>query len=118
MKINHFLPFIPAKDFAESRNFYFDLGFEIVWEDEDLVRFRSGNVEFFLQNYYVKELAENFMIHLNIDDFQDTFSKFKVVVDKYKNSKIIEPKKEFYGLAFKVLGPSGELWDIVEGTQK
>ncbi len=118
MKINHFLPFIHAKDFSESRNFYFDLGFEIVWEDEDLVRFRSDNAEFFLQNYYVKEHAENFMIHLNIDDFKSTYNKFKTVVEKYKSTKIYEPKQEFYGLAFKMLGPSGEILDIVEGTQK
>lgn len=118
MKINHFLPFVPAKDFKESRNFYHDLGFTIVWEDEDLVRFRAQNTEFFLQNFYVKELAENFVVHLNIDDFHDTFQKFLNVTKSYKNSKITEPKREYYGLAFKLIGPSGELWDIVEGTQK
>lgn len=115
MKINHFLPFIPAKNFQESRNFYFDLGFEIIWEDEDLVRFRMGITEFFLQNFYHKELAENMMIHLNIDDFNQAFKVCENVVKKYGNAKIIKPKQEYYGLSFKLIGPSGELWDIVEG---
>jgi predicted lactoylglutathione lyase len=117
MKINHFLPFVPAKDFKESRNFYSELGFEIVWEDEDLVRFRSGYFEFFLQNYYVKEFAENLMIHLNINHFSETFEQVEKIVKHYTNCKLTKPKKEDYGLAFKLTGPSGELWDIVEGTQ-
>lgn len=118
MNINHFLPFVPAKDFRESRNFYSDLGFEIVWEDEDLVRFRSGYFEFFLQNHYVKEFAENLMIHLNINNFFETFEFTKKIVDQHTNCKITKPKKEYYGLAYKIVGPSGEIWDIVEGTQK
>lgn len=116
MHINHFLPFVHAKDFNQSKEFYSDLGFEIVWEDEDLVRFRSGYFEFFLQKDYVKEFAENLMIHLNVNNFSETFKLAEKIVKKTTNCKITQPKLEDYGLAFKLVGPSGECWDIVEGT--
>ncbi|MEN9819280.1 MAG: hypothetical protein RL379_58 [Bacillota bacterium] len=118
MNINHFLPFVHAKDFKASKTFYSDLGFEIVWEDEDLVRFRSGYFEFFLENLYVKAFAENLIIHININDFAKTYDFMEKIVNQYTNCKITKPKKEYYGLAFKIVGPSGERWDIVEGTQK
>ena len=60
-------PFIPARDFALSKSFYEALGFEKVL-DGDVAIFRAGSGGFILQRYYQKELAENFMMQLMVDD--------------------------------------------------
>ncbi len=60
--------FVPARDFRLSLLFYRDLGFEVPWETEELASLRMDRVSFLLQNFYVKELAENLMLHLLVDD--------------------------------------------------
>ncbi|MFM7887854.1 MAG: VOC family protein, partial [Pseudanabaena sp.] len=62
--------FVPAKDFQLSKSFYLDLGFEMFFEDTELAVFNVGNtgIGFFLQNFYVKELAETLMMHLLVED--------------------------------------------------
>ena len=61
-------PFLPAKEYAVARQFYLDLGFTMVWEGDQLAAFQVGEFRFLLQNYYVKELAGNFMMHLLVKD--------------------------------------------------
>lgn len=60
--------FLPAKDFATSKAFYVALGFEPVWSSNTLVLFRLGRLSFFVQDYYVKEWAENTMLDLRVSD--------------------------------------------------
>ncbi|MBN2299831.1 MAG: hypothetical protein JXC31_01460 [Acholeplasmataceae bacterium] len=117
MKINHFLVFIPTKDFEHSKSFYQDIGFDMVWADNDLARFRKDGAEFFLQGFYDKGLGDNLMFHLNIDNFDETYQNLSDVCKRYPECYISKPKDEYYGRAFKLRGPSGELWDIVKGTQ-
>ena len=60
--------FVPAKEFAVSRRFYTDLGFTEKWYNEQVAEFEIGNFRFLLQNFYVKELAENYMMQLHVED--------------------------------------------------
>lgn len=67
--------FLPAKDFELSKQFYQDLGFTLCWGEEvDLAYLHYGDhgshgkVGFLLQRYYVKEFAENLMMHLLVKD--------------------------------------------------
>lgn len=60
--------FLPAEHFATSREFYDALGFEQAWSSEKLVLFRLGRFSFFLQDYFVKEWAENMMMDLRVAD--------------------------------------------------
>ena len=60
--------FVPARDFALSKQFYQDLGFELAWSSEDLAYLHHGNCSFLLQNFYVQEHADNFMMHLLVTD--------------------------------------------------
>jgi hypothetical protein len=60
-------PFLPAKDFDLSRQFYTILGFELLL-DGDVAIFGVGAGSFILQRYYQKEWAENFMMQLMVDD--------------------------------------------------
>jgi hypothetical protein len=61
-------PFVPARDFIQSRKFYSDLGFTVVPISDDLADVRLGECAFLLQNFYVKEWAKNFVFHARVDD--------------------------------------------------
>lgn len=58
--------FLPAKDFKLSKQFYLDSGFNLDWEaaDDSMATFSLENQAFMLQNFYVKELANNLMMHV------------------------------------------------------
>jgi hypothetical protein len=60
--------FVPARDFELSRRFYQDLGFTENWANKDAAELQLGGFRFLLQNFYVKEHAENFMMHLMVKD--------------------------------------------------
>lgn len=60
--------FLPARDFATSRDFYRALGFEELWSSDKLVLFKVGRFSFFLQDYFVREWAENMMMDLRVAD--------------------------------------------------
>jgi predicted lactoylglutathione lyase len=56
--------FVRARDFALSKQFYQDLGFELAWSDDDLAYMRHGDSAFLLQNFYNEVHAGNFVMHL------------------------------------------------------
>lgn len=60
--------YVPAKDFEESKRFYAALGFEVVegWNGNYDCSF--GAARFRLQDYYVKDWANNFMMQFWVDD--------------------------------------------------
>lgn len=47
--------YVPSRDFAPSKRFYQDLGFDLVWSSEDLAYFRQGKSRFLLQNFYHRQ---------------------------------------------------------------
>jgi len=70
--ITSFLTFVPSKDFELSSRFYCDLGFEVSNVAPGVAQARLGPHGFLLQDFYVKDWAENFMMHVmvaNLDDW-------------------------------------------------
>ena len=61
-------PFVPAKDFAVSKRFYQDLGFQTRELGEQLAEMSIGDHSFLLQDYYVQDWAGNFMMHMLVAD--------------------------------------------------
>jgi hypothetical protein len=59
--------FLPAKDFAFSKEFHQDLGFTIEWFSDEMADLRCGTSSVLLNNFYQKECAENLMIHLQVE---------------------------------------------------
>jgi hypothetical protein len=68
MKTVEVKAFVPARDFALSKQFYQDLGFVLAWSSDDLACLRHGNSSFLLQNFYNKDHADNFIMHLLVED--------------------------------------------------
>ncbi len=67
-EIRAFRPFLPAKEFKTSLRFYKAIGFEAYPLGETLAELRLGTHAFLLQGHYVKEWAENTMMHVLVED--------------------------------------------------
>lgn len=110
--------FVPAKDFDLSKQFYADLGFQIPWSSGELAYLHCGNCTFLLQNFYVKELAENFMMHLSVQNVDDWWEhvRERQIAEKY-HVNVTEPEERPWGMRdFVLIDPSGVLWRIAENT--
>ena len=106
-------PFVPAKDFDISRRFYADLGFRAEWLGDALIELHLGSYSFILQNYYVEEWAENFMMHVLVSDLDAWWSHIASLdlASRYGVSPPKAPEMQSWGLKVAyVVDPSGVLW--------
>lgn len=106
--------FVPARDFALSKQFYQDLGFTIAWSSDDLAYLHHGNTSYLLQNFYNQTLAENFMMHLMVVDVEAWWQHVQNqnLVEKYK-IRLVPPQDQPWGMRdFVIIDPSGVLWRI------
>jgi uncharacterized glyoxalase superfamily protein PhnB len=106
--------FVPARDFALSKQFYQDLGFELAWSSENMAYLHQGNCSFLLQDFYVREHADNFMMHLLVTDVDAWWRhvEAKGIASKY-NVKAEPPEDRPWGLRdFILVDPTGVLWRI------
>ncbi|WP_442595947.1 hypothetical protein ACSBPU_04430 [Parapusillimonas sp. JC17] len=109
--------FIPAQDFALSKEFYSALGCELAWSDEGLALFRIAGSGFYLQRYYVKEWAENCMLHMSVKDAARCFADIKNLLGsgRFPSARVVPPKHESYGaLVTYVWDPSGVLLHLAQ----
>jgi uncharacterized glyoxalase superfamily protein PhnB len=109
-------PFVPAKDFTKSRQFYEAIGFVATHADKDIVMLKQGSFSFILQNFYVAELANNFMLQLLVRDVDSWWHHHidgpKLVADfgvKPPVPPAVQPWNMKVGFVF---DPSGVLWHI------
>ncbi|QQQ28826.1 VOC family protein [Chryseobacterium indoltheticum] len=115
-KIKSIRPFIGAKDFAVSRAFYRDLGFDEVEIDPKFSVFKKGDFAFYLQDYYSKEWIENTMIFLeieNVDLYWEELVSLNLK-EKYDSIRLVPTKTEVWGKECFLLDPAGVLWHFGE----
>lgn len=62
LSINEFKVYMPAKNFEQSKRFYAALGFAMSEGWGGTADFELNGCRFRLQDYYVKDRAENFMV--------------------------------------------------------
>lgn len=106
--------FVPAKDFELSKRFYADLGFELGWCSGELAYFHAGDTGFLLQRFYVKEHADNFMMHMLVEDVESWWSHVSSSqLDKKYGVRVAPPADRPWGIRdFIVDDPTGVLWRI------
>lgn len=106
--------FVPAKDFELSKRFYRDLGFTLVWSDDQLAYLHVGNSSFLLQNFYNETHAANFMMHLLVENVEAWWHHVQAQKIAAKYSVKIEPPEDRpWGLRdFVLVDPTGVLWRI------
>jgi len=111
--------FVPSRDFARSRQFYQDLGFELAWSSDDLACLRKGVSSFLLQKFYNKELADNFMMHLLVEDVEAWWShvQAQALAAKYR-VRTEPPADRPWGIRdFVIIDPTGVLWRIGQNIE-
>jgi uncharacterized glyoxalase superfamily protein PhnB len=79
-----------------------------------LAYFCHGDSSFLLQNFYVKEHADNFMMHLLVEDVEAWWQQVQAKGIASKYGTFVEPPEDRdWGLRdFVVVDPSGVLWRI------
>ncbi len=92
--------FVPAKDFERSLSFYTSLGWHMNWSHADgLAEIELAGVRLYLQNYYAREWAENFMIYVPVDDARAWHQHVQAVLagGEFPGARVDPPREEDYG---------------------
>jgi len=111
--------YVPAKDFELSKRFYADLGFELGWSSDDLAYFHADESGFLLQRFYIKEHADNFMMHMLVEDVESWWCQVssKQLDTKY-GVRVSPPADRPWGIRdFIVDDPTGVLWRIGQSIE-
>jgi catechol 2,3-dioxygenase-like lactoylglutathione lyase family enzyme len=114
LKVTEIKAFVPAKDFAISKQFYQDIGFTMASEGGGVAYFHYEYRSFLLQDFCAEGFAENYMMHLLVEDVDAWWKKVEDsgVVAKY-GVKIWPVTLQPWGMRdFCIADPSGVLWRI------
>ena len=110
--------FVPARDFALSMEFYQALGFTRASVFEGIAYFRYGECSFLLQDFYVREHADNFQMHLLVEDVAPWHERAKEMAARF-NVKVGEPEDQPWAMRdFTLFDPSGVLWRIAQNIPR
>ena len=112
--------FVPAKNFEASLRFYKALGFKLNWQHEDgLAELQLGRSRIWLQNYYVKEWAENFMMSIEVENAADWWRHINdlIIKEGFDDIRVKPPKEEPWGATITYCwDPSGVLIHFSESS--
>jgi uncharacterized glyoxalase superfamily protein PhnB len=110
--------FVPAQNFELSMEFYQALGFTRASVFDGIAYFHFGESSFLLQDFFVREHAENFQMHLLVENIDDWHARAKEVAERF-NVKIGEPEDRPWAMRdFTLLDPSGVLWRIAQNIPR
>ena len=112
--------FVPSRDFALSKQFYQDLGFDLAWSSEDLAYLRHGNSSFLLQDFYKAEHAGHFMMHLLVEDVEAWWGHVQAQgLATIYVVRVEPPADRPWGIRdFLVVDPTGVLWRIGQSIKR
>jgi catechol 2,3-dioxygenase-like lactoylglutathione lyase family enzyme len=115
-KIIDLKTYVPAENFEESKQFYRALGFELTEAWRGDFDCRLGTAQFRLQNYYVKDWADNFMMQFGVEDTRAWYEHIKPIVDsgRFKNVRVTEPEEVEGALVMHAWDPSGVLLIFIQ----
>lgn len=114
LKVTEIKAFVPAKDFEISKQFYQDMGFIMASEGGGVAYFHYEHASFLLQDFCAEGFAENYMMHLLVEDVDAWWQKVQEsgVVAKY-GVKIVPVTLQPWRMRdFCLADPSGVLWRI------
>ena len=111
-------PFIPARDFALSKRFYAALGWETRDVADGMALVTLGPEQhFYIQDYYLKDVAENAMLHVSVNDAHAWFLHVSSALggDRFPGARVQPPAPQSYGaLVVFVHDPSGVLLHLCQ----
>jgi hypothetical protein len=108
--------YMPAKDFALSKRFYAALGFLMSDGWGGTADFELDGQGFRLQNYYVKDWANNFMVKIGVPDIEAWHRRAQAMVEsgEYGSMRLQAPEPVEDALVLHVWDPSGVLLVFVQ----
>ena len=109
-------PFIGARDYQLSRNFYRDLHFEEVALSPNMSLFKTRAIAFYLQDAYVKDWIDNTMVFVEVADvdlFWKQLSDLRLQ-ERYKDVRLVPIRTAHWGKECFLHDPSGILWHFGE----
>lgn len=118
LKVTEIKAFVPAKDFELSKRFYQDLGFTMASEGGGVAYFHFGHVSFLLQDFCAESLAENFMMHILVEDVDAWHAHVAAsnVATRY-GTRVGQIESQPWRMRdFCLLDPSGVLWRVGQNT--
>jgi catechol 2,3-dioxygenase-like lactoylglutathione lyase family enzyme len=108
-------PMVPAIDFDTCRRFYVDLGFRPRALDARLVEMELGVFSFILQDYYDKQWADNFVMHVLVTDLDGWWQHIDALdLPSRYGVRTQAPWPESWGVVANVTDPSGVLWRFTQ----
>ena len=116
MKFFSLQPFVPSgNNFEGSKQFFVELGFNIVWDAGDYIGFEKDGCKFILQKYDNKEFAENFMLSVGISDAEEFWKQVneKQLLQKF-GIRISAPTQQPYGTEVNIIDLAGVCWHFVQ----
>jgi uncharacterized glyoxalase superfamily protein PhnB len=114
LRVTEIKAFVPSKDFQRSKQFYSDVGFELVSDGGGIAYFSHGNASFLLQDFCAENFAENYRMHLLVADVDAWWAQVKAsgVEAKY-GVKISDIEVQPWRMRdFCLFDPSGVLWRV------
>ena len=107
-------PFIGAKDYHKSLDFYQSVGFVAVPLGEKMTYLHYGSTGFYLQDAYVKDWIDNTMAFLEVTDADQFLEELKAkdLPGKYPGVRLSGMVVNDWGQEFFLHDPSGVLWHI------
>jgi hypothetical protein len=119
-KIRAFRPFLPAKEFGTSLRFYQAIGFDAYQLGDTLAELSLGTHAFLLQGHYVKEWAENTVMHVLVNEVDAWWRHINSLdlANRFGVAPPAAPRVEPWGLTVAyVFDLSGVLWHFAEPTK-
>lgn len=120
LQISDIRTFLPSRDFEVSKAFYAALGFDIAWSDDNMALLASANQRFYLQRSYVKDWADNSMLHISVADVASCYRQIADMLadGRFPGARVSAPKQEAYGaLVAYVWDPTGVLLHLAQWTK-
>jgi catechol 2,3-dioxygenase-like lactoylglutathione lyase family enzyme len=114
LNVTEIKAFVPSKNFELSKHFYRDLGFTMASEGGGIAYFHFGHVSFLLQDFCAESFAENFMMHILVEDVQSWWDHVQEsgVLLKYGTQVTALENQPWKMRDFCLYDPSGVLWRI------
>jgi hypothetical protein len=108
-------PMVPAKDYETSKRFYLDLGFQPLQLGERLFEMQLGTFSFILQDYYVEDWANNFVMHVLVTELDRWWRHISGLdLPGRYGVKTLPPKQESWGVVAGLVDPCGVLWRFTQ----
>jgi hypothetical protein len=117
LSVSDIRPFIPAQSFTQSKEFYSCIGWAVKDVAPKLALVESQGVHFYIQDHYVKEFAENTMLHITVEDAQAWYRHVATVLEDrtFPAARVRSPKLQPYGaLVTFVHDPAGVLLHLCQ----